>query len=168
MARPRKNPESDLVNIVDSSAEIFESSFPTESDEDVSAEETEDMDNISTDEGPQPISLRESMQSELREIELHQIALTKRQDELTKELDALIAAEDGNVHPHENQLAIQAAIARSNEMRIERAARIKSLIDKGVDPHEIAISPRSPLDAAIAQNVRSKAVKRPQFKPVTT
>lgn len=96
------------------------------------------------------LARRAAYEAEIGAIEQQEFELAARKRRLTQELDGVIRQLARVVHPHENQLAIQQAIEQSQQERAQRAARVRQLIEMGADPTEIATTPRSPLDIAIA------------------
>lgn len=113
---------------------------------------------------PVEINERGQLEAQLAEIDSKITALTKARAEVVKALDALILEAEGNPPPHENQIAIQTAIEKSKELRAERMARTQKLLDMGVQPSELAQTPVSPLDAAIAIQNRNKYAHRPMVR----
>lgn len=108
---------------------------------------------------------RAELERELAEADKAVLTAEQYRAEITRALDEVIIQLQQSEGRHDNQLAIMAYIQRSNEERAKRVARRNELLDLGADESEVIVTPRSPLDQAIAAKVRGKFPHRPQYKP---
>jgi hypothetical protein len=99
----------------------------------------------------------------MSDIDQEVFTLNQERDDLARQLDSVQRQLEKPDGPHSNQVAIQAAIERSGQIRAQRAARVQQLVALGVDPSELAQMTSSPLDSAIAMRNLQKYPKRPQF-----
>lgn len=152
-----KDNEGDPVSLTtqtpDEEAELAAGLAPPPSDDDSPKSELEQL-----------RELRAAMEQELAEAERAVVAAGQYRDEITRELDEVIVRMQGLSGRADNQIGIMEYIKRSNEVRAARAARMTELMEMGADPSELAVTPQSPLDQAIAAKNRNKFAKRPQYK----
>lgn len=118
---------------------------------------------------PAPLSLqeqRDELDSEIAELDRQLNGLRRERDSLMEARDSIQIAIEQSRTPNDNQLGIQAAIQRSNEIRAQRAARVQELLGRGVEPNELAPIHVSPLDSAISSKLKNKHPHRPQYAKV--
>lgn len=107
---------------------------------------------------------RATLEAELAEADKAVLTAEQYRAEVTRALDEVVIQLQQSEGRHDNQLGIMAYIQRSNEERARRVERRNELLEMGADPSEVTVTPRSPLDQAIASKVRGKYPHRPQYK----
>ncbi|MCI0391686.1 MAG: hypothetical protein MOB07_23320 [Acidobacteria bacterium] len=113
----------------------------------------------------QRAALKESIDKELAEVTEQIGLLRRREHELIQERDRLIIEDTREEGPHANQKAIMSWIDGQNAQRQRRAERQQELVNKGVDPSELA-GHRAPIDSSMARSsgFGHARPKYPQYK----
>lgn len=105
-----------------------------------------------------------SLLEEFTAIQRQRFELQQREAEIGRKMDRLTRAMTPLQKQESEADAIQAYIKRQNEVRLEKAQRVQSLLQVGVDPSEIR-RPMSQIDAALARN-RKRGGNRPEYPKV--
>lgn len=107
---------------------------------------------------------RAALEQELADAEKAVFEAEQYRASVTRALDEVVVQLQQSEGQHDNQHAIMAYIQRSIEERAKRVARRIELLELGADESEVTVTPRSPLDQAIAAKVRGKYPHRPQYR----